>query len=126
MNENQVKQPVRRRYRKYSKDDKRNYYKAFKKSGLHPIDFCKANGISKSALYKWSKKFQNEDDDFDFSPLIVKSNSRSPLKQTQNTNDTLQLSIAFTDNPMRLSVSMAAHQLVSFIQEISDATTIVR
>lgn len=123
MNEKQSIPSVKKRYRKYSDEDKRNYYKAFKKSGMNPIDFCKAHGISKSALYQWTNKFKKDNHDSDFSPLRFKNN---PPNLSEKQTDVAQLTVVFRDNPMQLSVSIPVHRLASFIQEIGDATTVIR
>lgn len=118
MNENQSNN--RHSKRKFSLEEKRNYYMSWKKSGMNQTDFCKVNKISRSAFYQWSKVFKKENDDLSFSPLLIEK--KSPLKQV----DMIQLNIGFANHPMQLSIAVPEHRLVSFIQEIGYATTIVR
>jgi hypothetical protein len=39
--------------------EQENFCKEWKQSGLSKVDFCKQNKISKSALYAWLSKFNN-------------------------------------------------------------------
>ena len=119
MNENQSHKDSRRPKRNLSLQEKRNYCMAWEKSGINQIDFCKANGISKSALYQWSKEFKKEDKNVGFSPLV--SEKPSVIKQT----DRIQLNICFL-NQIQLSIAMPEHRLVSFIQELGYATAVIR
>jgi len=51
MTKNQINQYSQR---KFSVEEKRAYDIAWKNSGLSLADFCKLQGVSRSALYKWS------------------------------------------------------------------------
>lgn len=118
MRENQNNKSYRSK-RHFSLEEKRSYYIEWKKSELKTTDFCKTHGISKSALYQWNKEFTKEDTDVDFAPLVLKN---QPLpKQT----DMVQLNFDFP-NHMQLSIQIPEHRLVSFIHEVSYATTAVR
>jgi len=119
MNENKDHKDSRRSNRNLSLEEKRNYYAAWKESGMSRITFCKMNGISKSALYQWSKEFNKECQGSGFSPLVAEK--PSPLKQA----DTIQLTICVL-NQMQISIAMPEHRLVSFIQELGYATAIIR
>lgn len=118
MNKNQSNN--RHPKRKFSAEEQRNYCIAWEKSELNRSDFCKAHGISRSTLYQWTKEFKKEDNDLGFSPLIIEK--KPPAKPT----DMIQLNIVFTNNHMQLSIAMPEHRLVSFVQEIGYATTVVR
>jgi len=133
MSDNQSNPTVIGKYKKFSDTEKRNYYKAFIKSGLAPTAFCRAHHISISSLAYWVKKFKNESNDGDFSPLMIKRNPHNPsanaaaqYKKDQHQSEILQLSISFNNNPMQLTVSMTSQHLALFIQEIGHATTIIR
>ena len=89
---------------------------------MNPMDFCKAHGISKSALYQWTNKFKKENHGAVFSPLQIQSNPSNLSEPT----DMAELTIVFHNNPMQFSVSIPMRGLVSFIQEMGYATTIVR
>lgn len=119
MNENQDHKSSKPPKRNFSLEEKRNYYIAWEKSEMTKDAFCKANGVSKSALYQWIKEFKKENNCIGFSPLVL--DKQPPIKQT----DTIQLNICFP-NQMQLTVTIPEHRLVSFIQEISYATTVIR
>lgn len=104
--------------RRFSLEEKRNYCIAWKKSGMSQIAFCKAYGVSKSALHSWYKEFNQEDKGSGFSPLV---SEQSPLKRAEMA----QLTIGFP-NQMQLSITLPEQRLVSFIQELSCATAIIR
>lgn len=125
MTEKQVGTSILRRYKKYSEEEQRVYYERFKKSGVKARDFCREHGMSQSALYEWRKKLTTEsnDHDADFSPLKLKNHAPN-LPKTQT--DIVQLTVAFSNSPMQLSVGIPAHRLASLIQELGYATTIVR
>lgn len=115
MNENQSNRHTKR---KFSVEEKRNYCAEWEKSELNRTAFCQAHGISRSALYQWTNEFKKED--FGFSPLVIRKKAAAKL------TDRVQLNIVFSNNPMQLSIVMPEHRLISFIQEIGYAATIVR
>jgi transposase-like protein len=116
MTENQTIEPSKRRF---SIEEKRTYYIAWKNSGLNLTDFCNENGISKSTFYQWSKLFKRKDNKSDFSPLVM-------LKNPPVTNMT-QVTIDFCDNTSpQLKISIPEHRLVSFIKEMCNATSVIR
>jgi transposase-like protein len=131
MNENQDDQNNQQqkiKKRNFSLDEKRNYCMAWKRSTMSQDHFCKTNGISKSALYNWVKAFkknkedkENNDHDHDlaFSPAALEN--PSSLKQAGG----IELRLCF-QNQMQLNITMPEHRLVSFIQEMSYATAIIR
>jgi transposase-like protein len=104
--------------RKYSDEERRNYCIAWKKSGLNRTDFCQEYGISRSALYQWTKEFEKGNKEIDFSPIVVKD--KSPAEET----GIIQLNIDCPNN-MRLSISIPEYRLISFILEIGYATSTV-
>jgi hypothetical protein len=77
------------------------------------------NGISKSALYQWSKKFKKEDNGFGFSPIVL--DKQPSIKQA----NMIKLNICFL-NQMQLSIAIPEHRLISFIQELGYATAVIR
>lgn len=103
---------------KFSEEEKRNYYIAWEKSGLRPTDFCKAHGISRSALYQWTKKFKKEGEDSCFAPLVLEKNPINPV-------DMVQLKIILPTK-IQLKLTMPKHCLASFIKEIGYETTVIR
>jgi len=134
MHENRINQSVKGKYKKYSDEEKRNYYNAFEKSGLNPVDFCRVNGLSKSAFYHWSRKFRQKSDT-GFLPLMIKSSpfhstanstKHAKAQESRQSTELIQVSISFANNHMQLNVSMSTRHLALFIQEIGYATTIIR
>lgn len=117
MNEKQIN---RKPKKSFSIEEKRNYWIAWKKSGINQSEFCKANGISRSAFYQWSQVFKEEGSEVGFSPLVIDK------QLSVNSTDIIQLNIAFTHSSLQLNLAIPECRLVSFIQEISHATTIVR
>jgi transposase-like protein len=105
--------------RKFSIEEKRTYYIAWENSGLSLADFCRSHGISRSALYQWSKRFKKEDSQSDFSPLVMPN---SPAVTTLT-----QLTITSgSDDSVQLKISIPEHRLVSFIKEMCSATPAIR
>lgn len=122
---NIISRPISKKYKKFTDEEKRNYYAAFKKSGCNIFDFCKTQGISRSALYQWGKKFDYPDHGVDFSPLSIqrKNNQHQPPSPL---TDTAQLTISVGHNAMQINVSIPMYRLALFIQELGDATTVIR
>jgi transposase-like protein len=118
MNENHGSKNNRHSNRSLSVEEKRNYCIAWKKSGMNQLDFSKANGISKSALYKWNKEFEKENKDIEFSPITLKD------KPHDEQTGVIQLNIE-CPNHIRLSISIPEYRLISFIQEIGYATSTI-
>jgi|ERR1700685_2319826 transposase-like protein len=117
MTENQLN---RYSQRKFSAEEKRAYDIAWKNSGLSLADFCKSQGISRSALYKWSNQFEKENSQSDFSPLSLPTKP-SAINMTQ-----LTIHSCDSNNSMELKISIPEHRLVSFIKEMCNATSVIR
>src|SRR5438132_932019 len=64
MNENPDNRSHRSIKRIFSLEEKINYCTAWEKSEMDMVAFCKANRISRSALYQWSKKFKKGNNGF--------------------------------------------------------------
>lgn len=111
---------IRGSKRKFTMEEKRNYYEAWKESELNTIEFCKMHDISKSSLYKWSRRFEKEKGEATFTPILIKDSP--PLKSI----DKVALTIVFNNGPLQVNLEVPEHRLVSLIQEMSHATTIVR
>jgi len=120
MYENNGTQNNRSFNRNLSAEEKRSYCVAWKKSRMSQHDFCKANGISKSALYNWIKAFkkENKDKDVEFSPIVLKD------KPPEEQSGMIQLNID-CPNHIRLSISIPEYRLLTFIKEIGYATSTV-
>ena len=119
MSNNKISINNRRHNRNLSTEEKRNYCLAWKRSEMRQDIFCKTHGISKSALYQWSKEYKKENKAMGFSPLILSDpTSTKPV-------DIIHLSICLP-NQMQLNIEMPEHRLAAFIQEVSNATTAIR
>lgn len=119
MSENQEQKDSRHQKKHLSLEEKRNYCVTLEKSGMSKVAFCKANGISKSALYHWRKTFKQDPKDFGFSPLVLEK--EPPAKQA----DIIELTMGLS-HQLQLRIAMPAHRLVQFIQELGYATAIIR
>lgn len=115
MTENKINQ----RPRKFSIEQKRTYYIAWKNSNLSLSDFCKDHEISRSALYQWCNQFKKEDSQSNFSPLVI--------AQKPPATSLVQLTITSgCDNSVEFKISIPEHRLVSFIKEMCNATSTIR
>ncbi len=119
MNEN-MHNSSRRSNRNLSVEEKRSYCIAWKKSGMNQLDFSKANGISKSALYQWNKTFEKENKNIAFSPMTLKDKALQDHAHQDQTG-MIQLNID-CPNHIRLSISIPEYRLLTVIQEIGYAT----
>lgn len=106
--------------KKLSAEEKRGYYAAWKGSGLSKAAFCKMHCLEKETFYYWHKRFRGDESVASgFSELTVKVNSKrynQPLIQVG-----LKL-----PNQVQLQMTLQESQLISFIQGLCDATSIVR
>lgn len=88
---------------------------------MHKSKFCKTHGLIVDEFYRWSKLFRKKPpaEAKQFSPVIVKSTH--PHLQQNMTQLELQL-----PNQAKLFIALRENQLVSFIQELCHAVTIIR
>ena len=63
-----------------SEQEKRDYYKAWKSSGMPKTDFCKKHGLSTNQLYYWHQLYKTESVTRSklFSPVVSKTESSNP------------------------------------------------
>lgn len=107
--------------RKYAEEERRSYYTAWKQSKLNTTEFCRMHGISKSTLHSWVRSFEREKSVPGFTPLIIKD---EPSSKAINK---IALTIAFNNGSLQqVSLEVSEHRLVSLIQEIGHAATIIR
>jgi transposase len=92
----------RRGQRKFSEEERRNYCIAWEASGLNKIEFCKAQGISRSALRQWYNSFKKEGSD-NFLPLGV--NNQSSFGREEN----IRVELCFS-NQLRLAMTIHPKQ----------------
>lgn len=117
MTENQIN---RRSKRKFSVEEKRTHYVAWKNSGLSLTDFSKSQGISRPVLYRWFNQIKKEKSQSDFSPVTIPANPSA--------NNLTQVTIHSCDSnhSVQLKIALPEHRLVSFIKEMCDATSVIR
>ncbi len=106
--------------RKFSIEERRDHYQAFKKSGMSHTAFCRASGISKSALYVWKKEFQGGGH-FNFSPLVLAELARESVQGS----DAVSLEIRLA-NQVQLHMRLPRDQLISLIRELNYESAITR
>jgi len=106
-----------------SEQEKRDYYSAWENSGMNKRRFCKENDLSIDEFYYWHKLFKPKPQPKSptFSPVVAKKAS-APTKQQQ---DVTQVELRLP-NQAQLFITLPEHQLVSFIQELCNAVTIIR
>lgn len=106
----------------FSEQEKRDYYKAWESSGMHKSTFCKEHGLSVGQFYYWHKRFRKKtlpDELKEFSPLSIKV----PAHQLPQNMTQLELQLP---NQAKLLLRLRENQLVSFIQELCHAVTVIR
>lgn len=118
MNEKQQRKDSRHANRNLSLETKKNYCLAWRKSGMNQLDFSKANGISKSALYKWNKEFEKTNKGIDFKPMVLEDHAH------EEESGLIQLNIE-CPNHLRLSITIPEYRLMTFIKEIGYATSTI-
>ena len=117
---NQTKHP-RQRPNIYTQEEKRNLYLQWERSGQSKAKFCQSRGITKSAFYSWCHRYKPQDASSapDFSPITLKACSSS------NTENMVHLEICLA-NQTKILIPLQKSDVVSFIQELSHATSAIR
>lgn len=106
--------------KKYSKQEKEDYYAAWKASGIEKSTFCKKHGINIHDFYYWHKLFKNKTNEpTQFSPVIATTTSFE-LDQHQ-----VKLEIRLP-NQSQLFVTLHESRIASFIQELCNAASVIR
>jgi len=107
--------------KKFTRDEKRNIILKWKSSGQSKAAFCQSIGLAKSAFYSWCIQFKHDlsDGETIFSPVTLKK------VPTPNTQEFIQLEI-WLPNQTKIVISMQKSSVISFIQELSYETTIIR
>ena len=106
--------------KKYSKQEKGDHYAAWKASGMEKSTFCKKHGINLNDFYYWHKLFNNKTSEpTQFSPVIAKMASHDTEKHQ------VKLEIRLP-NQSQLFVMLNENRIVSFIQELCNAASVIR
>ena len=110
----------RKRQKNFTHEEKRDFYLQWERSGQSKAAFCQSLGIAKSAFYSWRYQFkQGNSSDTLFSPVTLKTEPTMPLANV------MHLEICLP-NQTKIFISMQKSNLVSFIQELCHATTVIR
>lgn len=103
-----------------SESEKQKLCERFEKSGMTLLRFCEKEGVSKTALYKWRKKFGK---------LKVKE-SVSGFVQLRPSGKAPEVSVMMLElkllNGVLLRLSLSEASALRFIKELSYASAIVR
>ena len=104
-----------------SEQEKRAYCRQWESSGIPKSDFCKKHELSVNLFYYWYKQFKKESTDKikQFSPVVAKMTPSDPRQNM------MQLEMRLP-NQMQLFIPVRESNLVSFIQELCNAVTVVR
>jgi len=103
----------------FTQKEKRDLYLQWELSGQSKAAFCQSVGIAKSAFYSWCHQFKPEiPTDPVFSPVTLKS---APTMATENV---MQLEICLP-NQTKIFIPMQKSSVVSFIQELCHAATVI-
>ena len=110
----------RQRPKNFTQEEKRNIYLQWERSGQSKAAFCQSVGIAKSAFYSWCLQFKLEPPtEKVFSAVTLKALPPMALE-----ND-MQLEICLP-NQTKVLISIQKSNVVSFIQELCNATTVIR
>jgi transposase-like protein len=110
----------RQRPKNFTQEEKRDFYLQWERSGQSKAAFCQSVGITKSAFYLWCHQFnQDTTRDTVFSPVTVKM--ASPM----HSENIMHLEICLP-NQTKVFISMQKSNVVSFIQELCHAATIIQ
>jgi len=110
----------------FSEQEKRDYYSAWENSGMNKRRFCKEHELSIDEFSYWHKVFKPKPQpkSLQFSPVVAKTASAQPAP-TKQQQDVTQIELRLP-NQAQLFITLREHQLVSFIQELCNAVTIIR
>ena len=113
----------RKRPQNFTEKEKRNFCLQWEGSGQSKAAFSRSLGITKSAFYLWYNRFKEEKASYTanitFSPVALKDSS------AVTSENAIQVEICLP-NQAKLSISMQKSNVISFIQELCHATTVIR
>lgn len=103
----------------YTLEDKLDLYHKFQQARLTKDEFRKIHGLSNYMLNKLIQECSLTNSTSAFSPVQIKHHSTSGV-------NLMSLSITFNCSAIQINLDIPEHKLVSFIQEMGCATTIIR
>lgn len=106
-----------------TEQEKQDYYRAWECSRMSKAKFCKENGLSIHDFYYWCRLFKpkTSSEVEQFLPVTT----LVPPVPTFEAQNITQVEVRLP-NQAQLLIKLQEHQLVSFIQELCNAVTIVR
>ena len=111
----------RRLKRVFSREDKQRFCSEWENSGLSKFQFCKKKGLSPSAFSLWCRKF------FDHKGKTTLKKGWVPLVQkdtSPKSSDLISFEIKLP-NGMIFNTSFEPAQFLSFLKNLSNATTAI-
>lgn len=113
----------RRKPKKFrSEKEKRFYYDTWKASGLSKHEFCQQHNLPDGTFYAWCHHFDKAvssvDDASAFSPVGIVDNVASEVEAIP-----IELTLG---NGIRIRLSFREDRLTPFLQELMNATSIIR
>ncbi len=107
--------------RKFKLQEKLDYCSEWEKSGLSKSKFCQLRDISKSSFHDWYHQLylKNNNKDATKWSEVVTNNIVFAKSGMHNLDLTLQ-------NGLKISLRLSLPETINFIQELSNATSIIR
>lgn len=104
-----------------SEQERRDYYRAWENSSMSKSDFCKEHKLPVNSLYYWHKLFKKESaiKKKRFLPVVAK------IIPSDHQQTVIHLEMRLP-NQVQLSIPLRESHLISFIQELCNAVTVIR
>ena len=120
-----IKKPASARSkRQFSIETKKDFCIKWRASGLGKREFCRIHNISVTTFYKWCQKFlaciNTENESSCWAPVIP-IQERLPREESGET--VIELSLP---NQMTIRIKVSMFRVVSLVQELSHAITVIR
>lgn len=99
------------------------HFKAWERSGLNKAAFCESQGLSKKGFYSWLRRCKEKEKTM----MRVSAFSKAVLSGRGSTKNDEEISIQMRlPNHAEIFFLLGRTDLVGLIQELCDATTIIR
>jgi len=105
----------------YSLKEHQAFCADWKRSGMNMEQFCKNKDFSKSALYQWCRHLNPKKDNPEKSWVPVKA-----IQEREVGLDGTVLVELSLPNQSIVRIRISRSKVISFLQELSDATTVIR
>lgn len=105
--------------KKYSTQEKRNYYTAWQNAGMSKAQFCKEQGLSIDHFHYWCSQFKKQ--------IMIPPKQFVPIVAKASMVIAEKISVEMRlPNQVQLLIPINHNQLISFIQELCCAITVIR